>query len=182
MPSATRRIPRADTSRVVVLSRMRSNRVALWVLSERLINSLGAVYTEPDVRGVQLLWECIDPPDPLCMRMPALFSEKSLFHEGVCRADSAFGMWTADAGGFCMLVRGKYACRTTGTCECAPASQVDAMHSIYMLVMSGIPSPPHVRFVVCVYDVSYVTTASRGSAETEGTMYPFRCETPYSAQ
>ena len=41
--------------------------------------------------------------------------------------------------------------RTAGTCECAPASQqvqVDAMHSMYMLMMmSGIPSPPHVRGV-----------------------------------
>ena len=46
MPSATRRIPRADTSRVAVLSKMRSNRDALWVLSERRINSVGAVYTE----------------------------------------------------------------------------------------------------------------------------------------
>ena len=33
----------------VVLSRMRSNRVALWVLSERRINSVGAVYTEPAI-------------------------------------------------------------------------------------------------------------------------------------
>ena len=49
MPSATKRTPRADTSRVVVLSRMRSNRDALWVLSERRINSAGAVYTEPAI-------------------------------------------------------------------------------------------------------------------------------------
>ena len=100
-----------------------------------------------DICGVQLLWECIDPPDPLCMRMPALFSEKSIFSEGVWRADNIFGMWTVDAGDVCMSIRNMYACRTTGTCECAPASNVDAMHSMYMLVMPGIPSPPHVLFV-----------------------------------
>ena len=100
-----------------------------------------------DVRGVQLSREWIDPPDPLRMRMPALFNERSLFSEGVCRADSLLGMWTADAGDVCMLMRDRYACRTTGTCECAPASQVDAMHSIYILMISGIPSPPHARGV-----------------------------------
>ena len=42
-------MPRADTSRVAVLSRMRSNRDALWVLSERRIGSVGAVYTEPAI-------------------------------------------------------------------------------------------------------------------------------------
>ena len=100
-----------------------------------------------DVRGVQLLREWIDPPDPLCMRIPALFKEKSLFSEGVCRADSVLGIGTADADDACMLMRDRYACRTTGTCECAPASQVDAMHSMYMFMISGIPSPPHVRDV-----------------------------------
>ena len=110
-------------------------------------NVCGPLWVVMDVRGVQLLREWIDPPEPLCMRMPALFSEKSLFSEGVCRADSALGMWTVDAGDDCMLIREKYACRTTGTCECAPASQVDAMHSIYMLIISGIPSPPHARGV-----------------------------------
>ena len=84
------------------------------------------------------------------MRIPALFNEKSLFSEGVCRADNTLGIWTADAGEFCMLIRDKYACRTAGTCECAPASQVDAMHSMYMLMMSGIPSPPHVRGVCMI--------------------------------
>ena len=49
MPPATKCIPRADTSRVVVLSRTRSNRNALWVLSERRMNSVGAVYTEPAI-------------------------------------------------------------------------------------------------------------------------------------
>ena len=44
MPSDTKRIPRADTNRVVVLSSIRSNRDALWVLSERRINSVGAVH------------------------------------------------------------------------------------------------------------------------------------------
>ena len=63
-----------------------------------------------DVRGVQLLREWIDPPDPQFMRMPALLSENSLFSDGVCRADSALGMWTADAGDVCRLIRDKYAC------------------------------------------------------------------------
>ena len=42
-------MPRADTSRVVVLSRMRSNRDALWVFNERRMDSVGAVYTEPAI-------------------------------------------------------------------------------------------------------------------------------------
>ena len=81
------------------------------------------------------------------MRIPALFKEKSLFSEGVCRADSVLGMGTAEVDDACMLMRDRYACRTMGTCECAPASQVDAMHSMYMFMISGIPSPPHVRDV-----------------------------------
>ena len=47
--SATKRIPRADTNRVVVVSRMRNNRDVLWVLSERRMNSVGAMYTEPAI-------------------------------------------------------------------------------------------------------------------------------------
>ena len=47
----------------------------------------GPLQVAMDVRGVQLLREWIDPPDPLCMRMPALFNEKSLFSEGVCLAE-----------------------------------------------------------------------------------------------
>ena len=73
--------------------------------------------------------------------------KKSLFSEGVCRADNTLGIWTADVGEFCMLIRDKYACWTAGTCECAPASQVEAMHSMYTLTMSGIPSPPQARGV-----------------------------------
>ena len=42
-------------------------------------------------------------------------------------------------------MRDMYATRTTGTREWAPASHVDVIHSIYMLVTSGTPIPPWVR-------------------------------------
>ena len=110
-------------------------------------NVCGPLWAVVGVRGVQPSRVWIDPPDPQCMRIPALFNEKSLFSEGVCRADNTLGIWTADVGEFCMLIRDKYACWTAGTCECAPASQVEAMHSMYTLTMSGIPSPPQARGV-----------------------------------
>ena len=50
IPSATKRMPLGDINRVLVLSRIRNRRDALWVLSERRsINSVGAVYTEPAI-------------------------------------------------------------------------------------------------------------------------------------
>ena len=47
-------------------------------------------------------------------------------------------------------MRDMYAARTTGTWEwAAPASHVDVIHSIYMLVTSGTPNPPWAR-LACI--------------------------------
>ena len=57
-------------------------------------------------------------------------SEKRRFLDDECCSDMDFVKDTAIAVFACVEMRDIYAARTAGTCECAPASHVDVMHSM----------------------------------------------------
>jgi hypothetical protein len=69
-------------------------------------------------------------------------SENSRFMDDVCCSVMGLGRETAIALFACVEMRDIYASRTTGTWEWPPASHVEVMHSMYMLMPSGTPIPP----------------------------------------
>ena len=64
------------------------------------------------------------------IRMPMQNSEKRRFIVDECRSDVDVVKETAIAVLACVVMRDIYAARTAGTCECAPASHVEVIHSM----------------------------------------------------
>jgi len=58
------------------------------------------------------------------------YIEKRRFIDDECRSDIHVAKETAEAAFACVVMRDIYAARTAGTCECAPASHVEVIHSM----------------------------------------------------
>ena len=80
--------------------------------------------------GVPVRHHKLNGACPLWTRIPMQNSEKRRFIDDECRSDMDVVRETAEAAFACVAMRDLYAARTAGTCECAPASHVEVIHSI----------------------------------------------------
>ena len=80
--------------------------------------------------GVPVRHHKLNGACPLWTRIPMQNSEKRRFIDDECRSDMDVVRETAEAAFACVAMRDPYAARTAGTCECAPASHVEVIHSM----------------------------------------------------